>query len=413
MNKSFLLSFLTLTTLIFSQSTLAHGLVPTEAPIPVLADLNLLQKVGAPILYKDAQINLAYGYLSPQVQAKFSELAHQAGKCGGFEMVSDMGSDLKNVHIAIQDLKIRLGRDFRYAKMPFRALSLPQRTEIVEALKLPQVQNLQQWVAWLSSFPNRYNKAPEPNAHVVQLKQKLEQMISRSGRAGSATVDLIEHQSTRQKSIRLRLVGASKPQEIIVLGGHLDSINLRGGNAPGADDNASGSSNLIEALRVLLTQPRTARTLEFMWYAGEESGLLGSAEIAKAYKAQNAKVIGVLQLDMTLFPGSGEMVLASMTDFTSAWMRELLVQINQNYLGIKILDDRCGYGCSDHASWYRQGYPTLMPFEASMRTMNRNIHTARDVVNPEMSWNHSLVFTKIAIALALELGNNTSLQQPY
>ncbi len=412
MFKSVLLSLMTMSA-VFVATSQAHGHIPTGSTetIPVLADLNLLQKVGAPILFKDQQINLAYSYLTPQAQAQFSQLAHQAGKCGGFEMVPDVGSNMKNVQFVMQNLKQRLARDYNYAKMPFRALALPQRPEIVEALKMPKEENLQQWVGWLSSFPSRYNKATDPNVHVLQLKQKLEQVLASSGRAGS--VDLVDHQSTRQKSIRLRLVGATHPEEIIVMGGHLDSINMSGGNAPGADDNASGSANLLEALRVILTLPKTARTLEFMWYAGEESGLLGSAEIAKAYKAQKANVIGVLQLDMTLFPGAGEMVLGSMTDFTSAWMRDLLVQINQNYLGVKIAEDRCGYGCSDHASWYRQGYPTLMPFEATMRTMNPNIHSTRDTVTPKMSWSHSIVYTKIAIALAMELGNNTTLQQPY
>lgn len=390
----------------------AHLAQPLESSVPVLADLNLLQRIGAPVISKDAQINLGYAYLSPQAQVQMSLLAHQYGKCGGFEVVQDQSS-LKNVSAMMQNLKVRLGRDYQYSKMPFRAMSLPQRPEIVEALKMANTQNLQNWVSWLSSFPNRYNKASDPNVHVLQLKQKLEQMLAAKGRRNSATVDLVDHRATKQKSIRLRLVGTTRPEEIIVMGGHLDSINLSGGAAPGADDNASGSSNLLEALRIVLSQPRMARTIEFMWYAGEESGLLGSAEIAAAYKEQKANVVAVLQLDMTLFPGAGEMVLGSMTDFTSAWMRELLTGINANYLNVKIVEDRCGYGCSDHASWYRQGYPTLMPFEATMRTMNKNIHTTRDVVTPQMSWNHSLVFTKIAVALAMELGNNPSLKQPY
>lgn len=77
-------------------------------------------------------------------------------------------------------------------------------------------------------------------------------------------MDLIDHQSTKQKSIRVRLEGASAPQEILVFGAHFNSIALFGnGNAPGADDDASGSSNLLEVLRVVLTQPQTARSLEF------------------------------------------------------------------------------------------------------------------------------------------------------
>ena len=82
----------------------------------------------------------------------------------------------------------------------------------------------------------------------------------------------------------------------------MDSINSRdtSGRAPGADDDGSGSVNLLEAFRVLVTsgfQPESP--VEFHWYAGEEAGLLGSQAIARDYKAKNIEVKGMLQLDMT------------------------------------------------------------------------------------------------------------------
>ena len=206
--------------------------------------------------------------------------------------------------------------------------------------------------------------------------------------------------------MKVQIQGSIRPNEIIVLGGHLDSINQRGGNAPGADDNASGSASLIEAFRVLINQPQTERTIEFFWYAGEESGLLGSAEIAKDYAVNKKNVVAVLQLDMTLFPGSGNRVISSMTDFTAGWLRAYLMSINTTYLNTTIIEDKCGYGCSDHASWFRQGYPTLMPFEAAFDNYNQNIHTARDVIDSKSSIDHAVVFSKIALIMALDLGNS-------
>lgn len=38
----------------------------------------------------------------------------------------------------------------------------------------------------------------------------------------------------------------------------------------------------------------------------------------------------------------------------------------------------CGYGCSDHASFNREGYVSAFPFEARFGTQNPNIHTIRD-----------------------------------
>ena len=181
--------------------------------------------------------------------------------------------------------------------------------------------------------------------------------------------------------------------------------------APGADDNASGSANLLETLRIIANQKRPERSIEIFWYAGEESGLLGSAEIAKDYKAKNKDVIGVLQLDMTLYPGNGEFVMGSMTDFTSAWFRSYFENLNGLYTKAKIVTDKCGYGCSDHASWDKQGFPALMPFEATMNSMNENIHTARDTIDSNSNFAHSAMFSKVAVAIALDLGNST-LREP-
>jgi leucyl aminopeptidase len=145
-----------------------------------------------------------------------------------------------------------------------------------------------------------------------------------------------------------------------------------------------------------------------MWYAGEESGLLGSAEIAESYKTAGRNVIGVLQLDMTMFPGDGEGKIASINDFTSAWLRDYVKAINTTYIGVEILDDKCGYGCSDHASWHRRGFPAVMPTEAKFNSMFKDLHTPRDVISPVMSFTHSLVFSKIALAMALDLGNSSA-----
>jgi len=47
---------------------------------------------------------------------------------------------------------------------------------------------------------------------------------------------------------------------------------------------------------------------------------------------------------------------------------------------LKLGYDKCGYGCSDHASWNAQGYPASMPFESSMARDNPTIHTAKDTL---------------------------------
>jgi leucyl aminopeptidase len=110
---------------------------------------------------------------------------------------------------------------------------------------------------------------------------------------------------------------------------------------------------------------------------------------------------------MTLFPGSGAMVIGSMTDFTSAWLRDYLEELNRHYLNAKIIYDSCGYGCSDHASWFRQGFPTLMPFESNSGNMNSKIHSRKDIIDARLNFEHSALFTKVAVAFAMDLGNSS------
>lgn len=122
-------------------------------------------------------------------------------------------------------------------------------------------------------------------------------------------------------------------------------------------------------------------------------------------KAQKQDVIAVLQLDMTAYPGSGDMTISNVTDFTSPWLHDLIKQLNQTYVGLNIVDDKCGYGCSDHASWYHQGFSTAVPFESTTRTMNPKIHSREDVASPRLNFKHSAAITQLSLSFALELAN--------
>ena len=403
-----------------SQSLFAHGLLEDFQYKPVLADLELLKSSQIPVLYSQDDIGVGYAVLTPEMQARLQHQSHLLKRCGSFESLEQYqgaGSvyDMNFIEALLGDLAGVERRHQSYALAPFALPQVEYRAEVAQALGQVEPENMRAWVKWFSSFPNRYNKSTEPNEFVNQFYLKLEQVLAGASDLAGVELEMVPHSTTKQHSLRVRVLGVTRPEEIIVLGGHLDSINGSSSTnmlAPGADDNASGSSNLIEALRILLEQPRPERTVEFMWYAGEESGLLGSAEIAKAYKDEKKKVIAVLQLDMSLFPGSGASIIASMTDFTSPWLRDYLKALNKTYLNLTILEDKCGYGCSDHASWHRQGFPALMPFEAGFSKMNQDIHTARDVITSKSNFEHSALFTKIALALALDLGSSDE-KQPY
>lgn len=395
---------------IFSFSAMAHQQLSEES-LPVISSLDALKQAGAKVIEKDEELGVGYSIVSSAQQKSISEYMHRAGKCGGFEVLPERILTSASQKSLLNDLKKIVEKDKSWQRP--NSFGLQKRPEIVAALSELKGENIKATVEWLSSYPSRSNRLPNPNLHVDELESRVKVILEQY--PGMFSVQKISHSRTKQKTLRVHLQGKSRPSEIVVLGGHLDSINQGWGGsdlAPGADDNASGSANLLEALRVLVSKGRPERSVEFFWYAGEESGLLGSAEIAQNYKAEGKDVVAVLQLDMTLFPGSGELVIGNVEDFTSAWLRGYLEAVNELYLGVKLIADKCGYACSDHASWYRQGYPTLMPFESDTANMNRNIHTDRDKINESTSFRHSLVFAKIALILAMDLGNSIQ-RQPY
>jgi len=393
--------------LIGLQTTQAH-VVGNSGLKPVLADLKTLKANNIPVLSADEYTGVGFTYLTPEAEETIHRNSHFLGRCGAFESLENQTDfSIQNIENLFSTLRTQKQKEELYLKGPLRLVTRNFDQKIQDAINQADIKEIENWVNWFSAFPTRFNKGKDANTHVMALKEKLDTLVKNS--ALPITVSLIDHKSTPQKSIRVSIRGKTRPDEIIVLGGHFDSINQWGGgsaSAPGADDNASGSSNVLEALRVIMTKPQAERTLEFFLYAGEESGLLGSAEIAQSYKKENKNVIAVLQLDMTLFPGEGEFVIGNVEDFTSAWLRDYFVSVNDLYLKVRLVPDECGYGCSDHASWYRQGYSTLLPFEATTNTMNKKIHTASDVVNNQSNFRHSLVFAKLAIIFALDLANS-------
>jgi len=111
----------------------------------------------------------------------------------------------------------------------------------------------------------------------------------------------------------------------------------------------------------------------------------------------------MLQLDMTMYTPSGRTpVIGVITDFTNAEENEFIRQLITTYCSIGYQDSRCGYGCSDHASWNKYGYSASFPFETIMGSSNPYIHTANDLIT-YLTLTHGLEYVKLGLAFATEL----------
>lgn len=98
----------------------------------------------------------------------------------------------------------------------------------------------------------------------------------------------------KQNNTVAEIRGSEKPDEVVLLGAHLDSWDL----ATGGTDNGTGAIAVLEAARILGTLGmKPKRTIRFVLFTGEEEGLLGSEAYARAHRRELDKVQAVLVLD--------------------------------------------------------------------------------------------------------------------
>ena len=229
------------------------------------------------------------------------------------------------------------------------------RAAVVRAVlpALDAARRSSQTIRELSAMPNRYYKSAAGAEASNWLAERWRSFATRPG----VTVQLVDH-GYPQKSVVLTIPGTTRADEVIVIGGHLDSIAMGGmsANAPGADDDASGIATLTEIARVLLAADyRPERTIKFIAYEAEEVGLRGSQAIVRDFKrakhergrrapARHDELPGLRQghlVDEGLHERGAERVPRS--------------QLIETYTGATWGLDACGYACSDHASWTARG----------------------------------------------------------
>jgi leucyl aminopeptidase len=212
-----------------------------------------------------------------------------------------------------------------------------------------------------------------------------------------------------QNSIVVRINGSSTEDDgVVIIGAHQDSTNMWPFlPAPGADDDGSGTVTILEAYRALIAADfRPTRAVEFHWYSAEEGGLLGSQAVAKDYQARSVNVLAMSQFDMTAWVKRGTREeVGIITDFVDSNLTKFNMQLVDKYLDIPYVKTKCGYACSDHASWAKAGYPSSFTIESAFENSNPNIHSTNDRidVSDEFSFPHLLEFSKLAVAFAIEL----------
>jgi len=147
--------------------------------------------------------------------------------------------------------------------------------------------------------------------------------------------------------------GTERPDEVVLLGAHLDSWDL----ATGGTDNGAGADAVLEAARILAASGiKPKRTIRFVLFSGEEEGLFGSQAYADAHRKELEKFQAVLVLDN----GTGRitgMTLQGREDLRDLW-RDLLTPVAALTGGQVVVSSGNKTG-TDHLSFLPYGVPAF------------------------------------------------------
>ena len=227
--------------------------------------------------------------------------------------------------------------------------------------------------------------------------------------------------SAKVANVIVERLGTQRPEEIVVLGAHYDTVP----ETPGADDNASAVAMLIEVAR-LLRALRTKRTLRFVAFPCEEpphfyTDTMGSQHYARACRVRGEHLVGMICLEMVgyystlpgsqsvppliprtlrwAFPRKGDFLaaVANLQSIALLWsFRRGFKRSSHFPLFTVALPERIHeIRLSDNSSFWDQGYPALMVTDTSFL---RNPHYHRSSDTPETLDYGRLTMSTIGVA---------------
>jgi len=197
----------------------------------------------------------------------------------------------------------------------------------------------------------KFDIGPIPNAFITGEGYR---MIWRLLKHGPVTVEINMTNSFSDKAVEVyntvgEIPGSEKPDEVVILGAHLDSWDL----GTGSTDNGTGSAAVLEAARALAKSGlKPKRTIRFVLFSGEEEGLVGSVKYVEAHKTDLDKISAVLVHDT----GTGRVLTLGLHDNYQA--REIVDQVLAPLTELKLLEPSMvrTFG-TDHASFDDLGVP--------------------------------------------------------
>jgi hypothetical protein len=175
-----------------------------------------------------------------------------------------------------------------------------------------------------------------------------------------------------QYNVVAEIPGISNNEEIVIIGGHHDSIAMKSGEnsmvyAPGADDNGTAVATALEIARVYSQYGFTPRNrIKFVTFAAEELGLVGSYSYAERAYNSGMNIKAMINIDMTGFTTQSDMNGAPIyiNSYTSApGLAQTAVSGVEDYSPLSHRWGSENWASSDSYPFHYYGFPAVWFFE--------------------------------------------------
>ncbi len=246
---------------------------------------------------------------------------------------------------------------------------------------------------------------------LLELERQIDQTLKpQSGELKSWTVTIqtsIQRKEHRVKNVLALLPGEGPlAQEVIVLGAHYDHLGFGGFGslAPGsrevhngADDNASGTTVLLEVAHRLAQRGPLKRSVLFIAFTAEERGLIGSSYYVNHPVLPLKNTVAMFNLDMVGRLRNDRLILQGLD--TAKEFGPLLERLNRRYK-FRLARRPGGSGPSDHTSFYLKGVPVIHFFTG----LHSDYHRPSDDVD-KLNWEGMHRIASLVTELIVEVAN--------
>jgi hypothetical protein len=295
-------------------------------------------------------------------------------------------------------------------------MNKPSTQSILEEVS---TEKLKQYLNSLSNFHTRHSKSPLLNDAGDWIMNELRSFGYKDTFYHSFK-STIDNEEFELRNIVCKKKGID--EKLIMVCAHYDCImeckQDSVSRAPGANDNGSGVSAIIEMARVLVKQ-NLQHSIQFVFFSGEEQGLLGSKSYAKYIKENGMDLHRLVNLDMIGYPffAPNTVIIerdnntdvkhnrVKKNDTESIEFGEMMKDMT-SVVGLQSHLDSI-YD-SDYEPFEAKGYVVIGAYDGSADSIkNPHYHSSSDI-RENIDWDYLTSVTKVVLATVLKIDSTNS-----